>query len=124
MRAAKRVGRTVVLRLRFADFTRATRSHTLPQATASTETILSTARALLVAAIPTIERRGLTLVGIAVTNLSDANAVQLALQLDAYDRDALDVVLDEVRERYGATSITRAVLLGRDRGFTMPLLPD
>ena len=124
MRAAKRVGRTVVLRLRFADFTRATRSHTLPQATASTETILSTARALLVAAIPTIERRGLTLVGIAVTNLSDANAVQLALQLDACDRDALDVVLDEVRERYGATSITRAVLLGRDRGFTMPLLPD
>jgi DNA polymerase-4 len=124
MRAAKRVGRTVVLRLRFADYTRATRSHTLPQATASTETILIAARALLTAAIPTIERRGLTLVGVAVTNLSDANAVQLALQLDACDRDALDVVLDEVRKRYGATSITRAVLLGRDRGFTMPLLPD
>ena len=43
MRAAGRVGRTVVLRLRFRDFSRATRSHTLPQATAHTETILATA---------------------------------------------------------------------------------
>lgn len=124
MRAAKRVGRTVVLRLRFADYTRATRSHTLSEATASTERILIAARALAAAAIPTIERRGLTLVGIAVTNLADANAVQLALPFDGCERDALDAVLDEVRDRYGATAITRAVLLGRDRGFTMPLLPD
>ena len=38
--------------------------------------------------------------------------------------DALDAALDEVRERFGSAAITRAVLLGRDRGFTMPLLPD
>jgi DNA polymerase-4 len=123
MRAARRVGRTVVLRLRFADYTRATRSRTLPRATSSTETILSAARELLIAAVPTIEQRGITLVGISVANLSDARAVQLALPFDG-DRDALDTVLDEVRDRYGATAITRAVLLGRDRGFTMPLLPD
>jgi DNA polymerase-4 len=124
MRAADRVGRTVVIRLRFADYTRATRSHTLPQATASTETILTAARSLLAASIATIERRGLTLIGVAVANLEDADAVQLALQLDRRDQDALDVVLDEVRTRFGATAITRAVLVGRDRGFTMPLLPD
>src|SRR5712691_5281714 len=47
MRAAGRVGRTVVLRLRFDDFSRATRSHTLPRATAQTKTILATARGLL-----------------------------------------------------------------------------
>ena len=123
MRAANRVARTVVLRLRFADYLRATRSHTLPQATASTETILTAARALLAAAVPTIEQRGLTLVGVAVTNLADARAVQLALPIDG-DRDALDAVLDDVRERFGATAVTRAVLLGRERGFTMPLLPD
>jgi DNA polymerase-4 len=123
MRAARRVGRTVVLRLRFADYTRATRSRTLPRATSSTETILSAARELLIAAVPTIQQRGITLVGISVTNLADARAVQLALPFDG-DRDALDTVLDEVRDRYGATAITRAVLLGRDRGFTMPLLPD
>jgi DNA polymerase IV len=124
MRAAGRVGRTVVLRLRFDDYTRATRSHTLTYATANTEMILATARALLAAAVPTIEHRGLTLVGVAVANLDDAHAVQLVLPFDNRDQEALDAVLDEVRKRFGATAITRAVLLGRERGFTMPLLPD
>jgi DNA polymerase-4 len=124
MRAAQRVGRTVVLRLRFADYTRATRSHTLPHATASTETILVTARILLRASIATIEQRGLTLVGVSVANLEDADAVQLALHFGRRDQDALDAALDEVRSRFGSTAITRAVLVGRDRGFAMPLLPD
>ena len=64
MRAAGRVGRTVTLRLRFDDFSRATRSCTLDEATAETQTIMDTARGLLAAATPTIERRGLTLVGV------------------------------------------------------------
>jgi DNA polymerase-4 len=124
MRAAGRIGRTVVLRLRFGDFSRATRSHTLPQATAQTEAILAVARALLTAARPMIERRGLTLVGVAVGNLADDTAVQLTLPFDRGSADALDAALDEVRSRFGSTAITRAVLLGRDEGFTMPLLPD
>ena len=123
MRIARRVGRTVVLRLRFDDYTHATRSHTLPQATASTETILTAARALLAAATPTIEVRGLTLIGISVANLGDAARVQLALPLDGADREALDAAVDVVRERFGSASITRAVLLGR-RDLTMPMLPD
>jgi DNA polymerase IV len=124
MRAAGRVGRTVVLRLRFGDFARATRSHTLPRATSSTAVVLSTARALLAAATPEIERRGLTLVGLSVANLEDARAVQLALPFEQGDRDALDAALDEVRDRFGSRAITRGVLLGRDPGLTMPLLPD
>jgi DNA polymerase IV len=124
MRAARRVGRTVVLRLRFGDFSRATRSHTLPHATAHTETILATARGLLAAATPMIERQGLTLVGVAVTNLDDDSAVQLVLPFDRHSGDALDAAIDEVRERFGSGAITRAVLLGRDQGLTMPLLPD
>jgi DNA polymerase-4 len=124
MRAAGRVGRTVVLRLRFDDYTRATRSHTLPHPTAQTNIILATARALLAAAMPTIERRGLTLVGVAVANLENADAVQLPLPFDRRDEEALDAALDEVRERFGAAAITRAVLVGRDGGLTMPLLPD
>jgi DNA polymerase-4 len=124
MRAAGRVGRTVVLRLRFADFTRATRSHTLPQATAETHTILTAARELLAMAAPMIEGQGLTLVGIAVSNLENDDAVQLALPFDSWSGGALDAALDEVRERYGSTAVTRAALLGRDQGFTMPLLPD
>ena len=124
MRAAGRAGRTVVLRLRFDDFSRATRSQTMPRATAQTETILRAARELLATASPTIERRGLTLVGISVANFDDDGAVQLMLPLDRYDGEALDAALDAVRARFGATAITRAVLLGRDPGLTMPFLPD
>jgi DNA polymerase-4 len=124
MRAAGRVGRTVVLRLRFNDFSRATRSHTLPHATAQTETILATARGLLAAATSMIERRGLTLVGITVTNLEHDRSVQLMLPLDRRSYDVLDSVVDEVRNRFGTTAITRAVLLGRDTGLSMPMLPD
>jgi len=120
MRTAGRVGRTVVLRLRFGDFERATRSHTLPSATANTQAILVTARGLLATATPLIERRGITLVGCSVAMLEDARTRQLLLGPE----EALDAAVDAIRDRYGDASITRAVLLGRDSGFSMPLLPD
>jgi DNA polymerase IV len=123
MRTAARTGRTVVLRLRFDDYSRATRSHTLAYATAHTDTILSTARSLLTTATPLIERQGLTLVGISVANLDDG-ARQLILPIDRQSDGALDRALDEVRERFGFGAVTRAVLLGRDQGWTVPLLPD
>jgi len=124
MRTAGRVGRTVVLRLRFDDFSRATRSHTLERPTAHTQTILATARGLLTTAVPMIERQGLTLVGVAVANLDNDSAVQLALPFDRHSGDALDAALDEARDRFGPTAVTRAVLLGRDQGLTVPMLPD
>jgi DNA polymerase-4 len=124
MRAARRVGRTVTLRLRFYDFTRATRSYTLPWASAHTQVILDAARGLLASATPMIESQGLTLVGIAVGNLDNDDAIQLALPFDRRSNAALDAVLDEVRERFGSTAMTRAVLLGRDQGLSVPLLPD
>jgi DNA polymerase-4 len=125
MRNARRVGRTVTLRLRFGDFSRATRSRTLPRATAHTATILDTARSLLAAAAPLIERRGLTLLGVAVGNLEDARFVQLELPFDAVRREAwLDSVLDAVADRYGSRAVTRASLLGQPPGLTMPRLPD
>ncbi len=124
MRAAGRVGRTVVLRLRFDDFSRATRSHTLPQPTAETQVILTTMRGLLTTARPMIERRGLTLVGLSVANLDNDDAVQLVLPFERHSCAALDAALDEIRDRFGLDAVTRAVLLGRDRGLTLPLLPD
>ncbi len=124
LRAARRVSRTVVLRMRFDDFSRATRSHTLPEATAQTQTILATARGLLAAATPMIRRQGLTLVGVALANLHDDDAIQLALPFDRHRAGALDATLDELRDRFGSTAVTRAVLLGRDQGLSVPLLPD
>jgi DNA polymerase-4 len=124
MRAAGRAGRTVVLRLRFDDYTRATRSHTLSRATWDTHTILATASGLLSASRPVIARQGLTLVGVAVGNLDDDGAVQLALPFDRHRGRALDAALDEVRDRFGSDAVTRAVLLGRDPGLSVPMLPD
>jgi DNA polymerase-4 len=124
LRAAGRVGRTVVLRLRFDDFSRATRSHTLDRSTAETQAILETVRTLQAIAMPLIEHQGLTLVGVAVSDLDDGSAVQLPLPFGRRVASNIDVALDDVRERFGSAAVTRAVLLGRDPGLSVPLLPD
>ncbi len=111
-----------MLRLRFDDFTRATRSHTLDHATADTAMILSIARDLLEASMPRIGREGLTLVGLTIANLDDDDAVQLTLPF--HHRGPVDGVLDDVKDKFGSAAITRAVLLGRDQGIEMPHLPD
>jgi DNA polymerase-4 len=122
MRTARRVCRTIVLRMRFGDFSRATRSYTMSEPTANTHTIQITASRLLRASMPLIELRGLTLIGIALANLADEDAIQLVLPFGR-SRD-LDTALDRVRERFGSGAITRGVLVGRDPGITVPLLPD
>jgi DNA polymerase-4 len=96
----------------------------LAEATAQTQTILAVARGLLAAATPIIERQGITLLGVSFANLDDDDAIQLALPLDHARLGALDAALDEIRDRYGSAAITRAVLVGRDQGLTVPLLPD
>ena len=136
MRAAHRVGRTVVLRLRFADFSRATRSHTLARSTARTDVVLEAARGLLAMAAPLIAERGITLVGIAVGGLDDEVGVQLVLPFaerraathrpepDPARESALDTALDGVRDRFGSAAVTRGVLLRHGHGMEVPMLPD
>jgi DNA polymerase IV len=125
MRAAGRTGRTVTLRLRFNDFGRATRSHTLPWATSSTQTILATARQLVAAAAPLIAERGLTLVGFAVSEIDRSGAEQMMLPFSTRaEPAAVDAAVDQIRRRYGKSALTRAVLVGRDPGLEMPHLPD
>jgi DNA polymerase-4 len=124
LRKAHRVCRTIVLRLRFDDFTRATRSHTLAEATAETRVVLAVARELLDAARPTIEHRGITLVGVALSNLEDSGGAA-QLTLPGQGRGAtLDAALDDLRERFGTDAITRAVLLDHDEHPRLPQLPD
>src|ERR1700752_4479165 len=102
MRAAGRTGRTVTLRLRFNDFGRATRSHTLAWATSSTQTILVTARRLVASAAPLTAERGLTLVGFAVSEIDRSGAEQLMLPFagtrkQPKDSGAVDAAVDLVR---------------------------
>jgi DNA polymerase IV len=124
LRAARRVCRTVTLRLRFDDFSRATRSYTFRESTAHTQVILGVARDLMDTAMPMIRQRGVTLVGLTLSNLDDDSAIQLALPFGRRRSIALDRALDVVRERFGTDAVTRAVLLGRDHGPAIPLLPD
>ncbi len=122
MRAAHRACRTVVLRMRFDDYTRATRSHTMREATARTDTIMASANALLEQAHALIERRGLTLLGVALSNLVGHGPGQLTLPFDRAPE--LDTAIDSIRDRFGSGALTRGVLVGRDPGPWVPLLPD
>jgi DNA polymerase-4 len=122
MRGAQRACRTVVLRIRFDDYSRATRSHTMREATARTDTIMASASALLEQALALIERRGLTLLGVALSNLVGHGPGQLTLPFDRAPE--LDTAIDAIRDRYGSGALTRGVLVGRDPGPWVPLLPD
>jgi DNA polymerase-4 len=125
MRSSGRTGRTVVLRLRFDDYSRVTRSHTMRRATASTEEILTAARGLVAAAGPLIADRGLTLMGFSVSNVDNAGTEQLELPFDGEpDTAAVDCAVDLVREKFGTAFLTRGVLVGKDPGWEMPMLPE
>ena len=124
MRDGGRTGRTVTLRLRFDDFSRASRSRTLIRPTAATDQILASVRHLVADAMPLIREKGLTLVGIAVGNLDDHESLQLELPFEETATAALDAAMDGIREKFGSASLTRAVLMGRNQGFSMPVLPD
>ena len=124
MRKAGRHGRTVTLRFRFDDFSRATRSHTLPEVTSSTSVIHATAAALLDAAWPMVEQRGITLLGVSVGNLRTEGPVQLTLPFERSEAERLDAAIDEVRDRFGSAAMNRAATMSGDPGFTVPMLPD
>ncbi|MGZ5366967.1 MAG: DNA polymerase IV [Aeromicrobium sp.] len=123
MRGAGRNGSTVTIRLRFDDFTRSTSSHTLPRPTANMSTVLGAARGLLRSRGAEIAQRGITLLGVAVSGLDD-NPAQLVLPLDVESGVELDDAIDAVREKFGSSSLRRAVQVGRGERPEMPILPD
>ncbi len=122
LRAANRLCRTVVLRLRFTDFQRATRSRTLTRPTAETTAIVRAATELLEEQRELIAQRGLTLVGVAVTNLCDPEGVQLVLPVD--QGVELDAAVDRIKDRFGAAALTRGSLIGVPLGDSVPILRE
>ncbi|WP_344370091.1 DNA polymerase IV [Agromyces tropicus] len=124
LRDGARVCRTVVLRLRFGDFTRATRSHSIHPATDRTAVLLAVARELLDGAQGEVAERGITLIGVSLSQLARADSLHPELPIDWDDDAHLDTVLDAVRDRFGAASVARAAHLGRDPGWSPPMLPE
>ena len=126
LRAGERIGQTFTLRLRFDDFSRATRSATLAHSSAATATWLETGRRLLDGAWPLIEERGCTLLGVTISGLVDGRSQQLELPLFPHGphESGLDAALDRVRDRFGSSVVTRGALVGRRTGLEMPTLPD
>ena len=123
LRSADRVARTVTLRFRHDDMSRSTRSHTFDQATMDTDAVLEGARSLLDARWVDLEDIGITLLGLALSNLDDASAVQLGLPFTSRSRPARDAVVDSVREKFGTSSIGRATIADQ-RHIEMPMLGD
>ena len=123
LRKGVRTASTVTLRLRFDDYTRATRSHTLPSPTDRTDVVLDAARTLLSRAQPMIECEGITLLGMSVSGLA-SGPLQLELPFERVERREVDSVVDAVQHKFGNAALTRAVQLGRRDPLEMPLLPD
>jgi DNA polymerase-4 len=120
LRTAGLVARTVTLKVRFGDFETKTRARTLREHTDLTATVATTARALLE---PFAVERGIRLLGVSLSQLTSADAVQQAFALDSDDENAasdrerhaaLDRATDAVRARFGNTAVKPAVLLERE----------
>ncbi len=123
LRNADLACRTVTLRLRFTDHTRATRSRSLTRPTRRTDSVLRVVRELYAQAGPRIADEGLTLVGVSLSNLRDDDGAQLELPIDG-GRAGLDEAIDGVRERFGSAALRRAVVVHRDLGPEVPTLPQ
>ena len=99
LRRQKRRGRTIHLKVRFADFRTITRSKTLPQPTDVTHDIWQVAGELLAQALPA-RHSGVRLLGVGISGFANDGLVQRML-FDDEDREnqrQLDTVTDAVRE--------------------------
>jgi DNA polymerase-4 len=115
MRTAGVAGRTVTLKVRFADFTTITRSRTLGDATDVTGEVHATATALFDAL--GLQRARIRLVGVRVEGLMPRDQVQRQLVLGARDRgwEDADRAADAAALRFGGGAVRRATLLLGER---------
>ena len=137
LRAADRRCRTVVVKVKLADFTLRTRSQTLPTGLDDHVALFTVARSLLDSVDVSM---GVRLLGLSATNLEDASVpVQLTLGMDDTDeaglvsasaavdlqqeRAALEDAIVEIRSRFGRSSLGSAAMLRTD-GISVPAQRD
>lgn len=132
LRRADRLARTVTVRFRTTDRHLGTRRHTFHEARDDTASLAETADRLLTAFLDgphgpgsRLARTGCSLVGVTLSGLVPADAVQLALRFPDQGRDTrpLDTCVDSVRRRWGRQAIGRAALGGRGRAAVAPARP-
>ncbi len=111
IRAAKLAGRTVTVKVRFADFTTITRSRTRAEATDVTREIYETAAGLFAAL--GLQRARIRLVGVRVEGLQPRAGTYRQLELGARDQGWADAdqAVDRAVLRFGAAAVQPASLL-------------
>jgi DNA polymerase-4 len=122
LRRLGRSARTVVLSIRFGDFSRITRSRTLPAASTASEEFLAALRELLAGEMDQINELGVTLIGISLANLDDGS--QLELPFEGPGNHEIDAAVDAVKARFGKDAIRRGAMVGKDQGFAAPQVED
>ena len=114
LRATDSLGRTVSIKVRFADFTTITRSKTLGEPTDVARVVYETARGLYEAL--GLQRARLRLVGVRVEGLVDADSTprQLALSGGGEEWRAAEQAADQAAARFGAGAVRPATLVDRE----------
>ena len=125
LRRRGKQAKCVTLKLRYADFTTITRSHTLPQATDGDRTIFYTGVELLDREL-SVEKQAVRLIGIGVSNLVESGKQLDMLDSSAQRLEQLNTAIDRIRDKYGFTAIQtgRTLLLKdlfpeNDGGYTL-----
>ena len=114
LRQREKQAKSVILKLRFADFTTITRSKTLPQPADTDEAIFSTGSQLLQKALKT-ERQAVRLIGIGVSNFTEPGTQLAMLDFSPYRLEQLNRTIDGIRRKYGFSAIqTGRTLLLKD----------
>ena len=125
LRQQGKQARCVTLKLRYADFTTITRSHTLPQTIDSDEMIFHTGVKLMERALAA-EKQPVRLIGIGVSSLVESGGQLAMLDTEAQRLAQLNKVIDRIRDKYGFNAIqTGRTLLLKDifpedeKGYTL-----
>jgi DNA polymerase-4 len=113
LRATGQVGRTVSIKVRFADFTTITRAKTLAEPTDVARVVYETAT-LLYDALH-LDRARIRLVGVRVEGLGDVDRTprQLALGGAGEEWRAAELAVDRAAARFGAGAVRPATLVTR-----------
>jgi len=108
LRRSRRSGRTVEIKVRFADFRTTTRSRSLRSPTSTTQEIWEVAAELLNRCLAT-RRMAVRLLGVGMSGLERATQAARSLfdDSDEWKHEALDAAADAIHQKFGATALSR-----------------